>query len=344
MKRVLVVTGSGAGPLNAAEASRIRQIASFLTATGCIYDILCIAEHGLGDGAPFIPPGAQGIAFAHISADDAKRQDFAGALEILALGMSPTKTYDLILQCGVALHRAVLPRVPRVFDALNGDVRSWPDAETDLFLAADEQTRQAGAANADVAVRWPLALPEAIHPKPKGTQLGWPGAFDHHLAGLWENLLARLTERRIELPSGVCVPRSVRIPEAMRGTAADTSAYSEAAQVRALGLCVLPGGRPAEHLCQTVHLIAQGTPVITTPAIAVRFEDRWKLPVSDSIDGMLDWIHGWADGRDREVLAEATRETAKAFAKDVANMTDYVAEQFQEILTRRPETAPAEPL
>ena len=336
MTRALIVTGYDPAAPSMFETARLDQIVALLHGLGRGVDLLSIHNSENPNSAPpQWPAGIDNIAFARLPAHDLARPENCAALNACVQGFVEDDGYCAVVQCGLDLPEAFLPGVFRIFDARDGDAWSWPTNRVDVLLAAIEQVRAQSAYQGDLSARWPLAMTApAIAPARHGL-IGWPGTVDATLAHAWSGVLERMVERRITPPGGLMLDARVKVLPLLARARVDGAGFAQPAQARALSLGLFPGEDPTRYLWQIQTLIARGVPVLMSKRAADRFEGRWRLPVSEDANGLLDWVHGWTDGRDVTGLRTAALETAQVFREDSDAMTAFVRNQLDERLRGR---------
>lgn len=325
MSRVLLVVPQ--------DAARPLQVQALLSHLGVEIDVLLVGSRiGAQEKLPIGLDLAANLGVAPVEAGQLSNEENAARLDTMLGDMASSDGYRAIFLSGLDLPAGTLPDVPRIYDAADGQVSAWPVRPPELFLAADESLRQHGSHDAGQSARWPLALTPSVASVRPGGPIGWPGSLDGQGAEGWARIAARLVQERLTLPVGLMLDSRVDLPLLVAERRVDPSGYSSAAQLRALSLGVLPETDIGPHLSRIVGLVGLGVPVLTTPAIAERFEGRWRLPVAEDADGFSGWIDGWNEGRDVEQLSRAASETRNAFHDDVIAMQSFVCERVAEVL------------
>lgn len=328
MTRALLVTGMNPLCPPSGELARAAQIHALMAGLGVGVDVLSV--HPRRDAAAqdlaWLPRDAA-LGVAPVYADRLDEPQNTEALAALLARIAPAEGFRGACLLGIDLPVGVLPGVPRIYDAGDGQVRVSPAMAPNLLLAGDEQVHRLFRGKAARSSRLPFDG-GGVGPG-RVTQLGhigWPGGLDGDLASGWRDVLAILAARHEPLRAGLLLDAATLRADVVPGIYHPRWSRdgTTAGASRALGLAVLPGKRLEGQLDALVRLVLRGCPVLTTPEISDRFEGRWHLPTADGPEGLAGWIEGWADGRDVPMLRDGAARTAAAFRSDIDAMTSHV--------------------
>ncbi|MEM7744517.1 MAG: hypothetical protein AAF409_12485 [Pseudomonadota bacterium] len=328
MKRALIVTDVDLGAAEPERLARLSQIANMYASLPFGCDMM-VFDPGEAPGRPVenVPPNIAGLAHLQTNTGEAPRtrhQRIHNAIEALTGSIPPA----------VVHFDGVMPDFPdvdgalRVFDTAH-DVSKVPCLDgVDLVLAAVEDVRTAPAFDGLTAVRLPLLVDERPARVGPGQMVGWPGPLGANELAAWAALLGVMAARGQRLEAGLLLTSSalgaMEIPPLHARAWARPEHYDRQIAQRVLGLGVLPAAGDGRVLFDLCRLLALRCPILTTAAVADRFEGRWQLPTCDTPEHFAGRIDAWTSGRDSAALAEATDATRAAFVADQGAMTRYV--------------------
>lgn len=328
MKRALIVTDVDLGAAQPERLARLSQIANMYASLpfGCDM-MVCDTGEDPGRAGDNVPPNIAGLAHLQSKTREApciRHQRIHNAIDALTGGVPPA----------VVHFDGVMPDFPdvdgalRVFDTAHG-VSKVPRLDgVDLVLAAVEDVRTAPAFDGLTAVRLPLLVDERPTRVGSGQMIGWPGPLGANELAEWGTLLGVMAVRGQRLETGLLLTSSAHgateIPPLHARAWARPEHYGRQVAQRVLGLGVLPAAGDGRVLFDLCRLLSQRCPILTTSAVADRFEGRWQLPTCDTPERFAGQIDAWTSGRDSAALAEATDATRAAFVADQGAMTRYV--------------------
>ena len=205
MKRILLVTPC--------VSARLAQAQPMFRGLDCAIDTLMVGQDLAGSDIKTLRSHEEGaLAVAPVPPSHLSSAENTDPLEAMLSNMAPREGYAGIFLAGCELPVGVLPDVPRIFDAADGAVASWPVRPPALFLAADERIRQDGAWGAEHSARWPLELPQVINAPGGGGLVGWPDMLNGSEAESWSRIAERMVQTRVAIPGGLLLDTSVKLP------------------------------------------------------------------------------------------------------------------------------------